>query len=825
PNATAPATGAAVAAAPAKPIALPDPVTKAPPCLSVLRVEGTWEKLPEGTGSFRTGDDGRLNLALPAGGTLSIQRQEPLPAGPWTMDLWETNDRVDPKEDRVTLSLGFGGVATTPARSTVVDLQNGWWNASATIRVPANGSERSQRLAVYHGRGPVQWLQLSYRPQQALEVRLNGVPMASSTLGAVDLSASPLTLTLQSTKGCTLQIASLTFGPYAPLPQRPDGLLHGGWSAAPRSLGPAEAQALMPKLQSLTFDASLSPAARTYALVALALTQCAQEGQMSEALWQRVPAVQGSGPDDVWVMQALPLLLACSSPAQREAAAPHIEAARARTKAQGMGSHAIGDVAAMRIALFLPSYLVDAVGKSMHEIDQPLLTPWLQELAADDPGTALSLYNSMPTNTGDPRFHAWMAGRLHWLMPNYSRLLLEHGLAGKFPDDTRGRATIELARTDRPTAMLLFSQIGLPWWRQWVSAALGIEQPPVLPPVEAAVMERGLRSQVATWKPSRMAQTPVKPMLEVAQFLKQQGRAADAEAVVREMAAKVSALSAPHFGEVRAVMVGMHDLQLPEAGEWLDRAVALAQATDAAQTEPGLGSGMAFLAASTQLVRILTEWGMTDRALAVTLSLDPSRTAMNYNNCLVTIINACAEGAPERVGELLGKIVDEERLTAPERQAQVVAKLLDVPALVRSDWPEKWIALLPADRRLVPTVRLSLVRGQALDGQLQEQLGQLANAELKYTKSTRGTGWSHRGWALHQLEPMSLSQVQQYERYLMDDPEFYCYQLLNTVVRETRLADDPIWRLWKVADQERGYELPWELAPERLVEIAPAAPR
>jgi hypothetical protein len=106
-------------------------------------------------------------------------------------------------------------------------------------------------------------------------------------------------------------------------------------------------------------------------------------------------------------------------------------------------------------------------------------------------------------------------------------------------------------------------------------------------------------------------------------------------------------------------------------------------------------------------------------------------------------------------------------------------------------------------------VRLANARGKPLTGELQQQFGQMLTAELKYTKPSRGNGWSHRGWALHQLEPMTLAQVQQYERFLTDDADYYCYQLLSTVVRETGLADDPLWRLWKVSDQEIDYQLPW----------------
>ncbi|MEI6503641.1 MAG: hypothetical protein WCP21_21750, partial [Armatimonadota bacterium] len=355
------------------------------------------------------------------------------------------------------------------------------------------------------------------------------------------------------------------------------------------------------------------------------------------------------------------------------------------------------------------------------------------------------------------------------------------------------------------------------------AAALGLGATRTMSPAVAAATEQNLRNSIAQWKPNRLEQTPVRPMLKLAGVLAQEGKTAQAEAMVRDMAAQVTALGAPRCGEIEAVMNGMCDLQLPEASAWTDKAVAAALAQDTAETEPNPGSGEAYLSASWHLVYwSLLPKGMIDRALTVAQGLNPQTMPMNYNNIIVAIINACAETQPARVAELLPKLVGEERVSLVDRQMQVVCKLFDTPAIAAGNWPEQWINLLPPEKRLVPTVRLAAARGKPLTAELQEQFGQMLAAELKYTKPARGNGWSCRGWALQHLEPMTLVQVQQYERFLRDDPDYYCYQLLNTVVRETGLVNDPLWQLWKVPDHEIAYRLPWELQGEQLKDIGVA---
>lgn len=816
---TASATPAASPAAAGWP--LPPPVTKAPACLSTLQVSGTWEKTAESDGQLTKADDGRLTVSVPDAGLVTLSRAEPLPAGPWTLNLWRSTKTLDP-DDKLTLT--FGSPSGNPLHAVVVELSVCKWDAAVKVRLVEGTGERSQRLSVYHARGPVQWLQLSYTPQKTIEARLNGVAMPPWELGPVEMPLTPVTLSAHADKATAIQIASFTVEPYAPIVQPANTLLNGGWSTPPRRLADAEAGPLLQKLQGLASDATLPRPARVYSLAALALVQRAQTGQVSEALWQQLPPMQGGGPDQAWAVQAMPLLLACCSEAQRQAAAPLIKDAAAQIKSASGAPNVSRDDVKLRGGLFAPQTLAQLLSGSMHEIDQPRMTAWLEQVTKSDPCTGFTLWNTMPTNFNDPRFQAWVSGRVWALIPNYSRLLLENGLAGKWPEDTSCRAAIEIARTDRPAALALFAQMKNQSYREVAAAGLGVDATRVLTPAVAAAMEQGLRNSVAQWKPSRLEQTPVKPMLKVVEFLKQQGKVAEAAAMVRDMAAKVSALTAPRCGEIEAVMTGMDELQLPETAAWIDRGVAAAQAEDAAASEPDPGSGEVYLSATWHMVRwFFVPKGMIDRALTLALSLDPERMPMNYNNAMIAIINACAETQPQRIVELLPKLVGEERISLVDRQIQVMSKLFETPAIAAGTWPEQWINLLPPDKRFGPIVRLALIRGKPLAGELQDQFGQMLAAELKYTKPTRGNGWCHRGWALRQLEPMALSQLQQYEQFIRDDPDFYCYQLLNTVVRETGLADDPLWRLWKAPDQETAYQLPWELFGDQLKQLGPGA--
>lgn len=812
-------TPAAATAASAWSLIAP-PAENLPECLSALHVSGTWKKLDESGGQLDTAPDGRLSLNVPAGAPITVRRREPLPAGPWTLSLWRSSITTDAEEQ---LSLTLGSLEGSPGRAVAVELSVTKWHAAVQIRVLGGTWGRSPDFAVYHARGPVQWLQLSYTPEKTLAVRLNGVAMPPWASGPLDIALTPVTLTARAEQPSAMQITSFTVQPYAPITQLSDGLLNGGWSTPPRKLAQAEAEPLMQKLQRFVSDASLSSPARMYSLAALALVQSAQTGQVSDTLWQQLPSVQGAGPDQAWAIQAMPLLLACCSEPQRQAAASLVRDATAQIKSAANVANVSRADVELRAGLFAPQALAQLLSHSMHEIDQPRMTAWLEQVTKSDPCTGFTLWNSMPTNFNDPRFQAWVSGRVRTLIPNYSRLLLENGLAGPFRgDDTRCRAALEIARTDRPAALALFGQITDPWYREWTAAALGAEAP-AMTPGAAAVIERSLRNGITRWAPNRLEQTPVKPMLKVVEFLKQEGKLVEAEAMVRDMAAKVSALAAPHFGEMRAVMVGMDDLQLPEAGDWVNRAVAAARAQDAATTEPDPGSGEVYFSATFTLIRwFFLPKGMTDRALTLAQSIDPDRLPMNYNNAMISVINAYAKTQPQRVAELLPKLIEEERISLVDRQIQVMSKLFDTPAIAAGKWPEQWLNLLPPEKRLVPTVRLAMARGKPLTGELQEQFGRVLTAELKYTKPARGNGWSRRGWALQQLEPMTLVQVQQYERFLKDDPDYYCYQLLNTVVRETGLVNDPLWQLWKVPDHEIGYRLPWEIQAEQLTDIGVA---
>ncbi|MEI6503062.1 MAG: HEAT repeat domain-containing protein, partial [Armatimonadota bacterium] len=135
------------------------PTGDLPSCLSTLQVSGTWEKLPDSGGQLNVTPDGRLTLNVPAGAPITVKRSEPLPAGPWTLNLWRSTTTLDPEDQ---LSLTLGSLEGDPGRAVAVELSVTKWHAAVQMRVLGGTWGRSPEFAVYHARGPVQWLQLSY---------------------------------------------------------------------------------------------------------------------------------------------------------------------------------------------------------------------------------------------------------------------------------------------------------------------------------------------------------------------------------------------------------------------------------------------------------------------------------------------------------------------------------------------------------------------------------------------------------------------------------------------------------------------------------------
>lgn len=816
--AQAPAGATATAAPPPARAAVPTPAAAAiwetfasplpglPECLSRLQVPGTWERLPESSGTLQTGPQGQMLVTLGEGQSALLRRAEPFPTGPWTLDLWHSCSTV-PAADQLTLTVG------TPPQALVIDLKVGDSATTVEVRAPGTAGQRSRGYSVYHARGPVQWLQVSHSPARTIEVRLNGVAMPEWQ-EALDPPTAPVTLAVGARKAAVARVASLTVGPYAPLAPPEEGLLCGGWSTPPRPLSVADPAALAALLRRYASAAEGPAPSRAYAQVALALVGRAQAGQVPDDSWQLL--------ERPWLVQVLPLLLACMSEPQRQAAAPLIAQARSDLRGLLNGPNLNRGAFSARTALFAPRAVAELMKREYHVMDHFRLSAWLEALLPTDPCTGFSLCNGLPTNYHDPRYQAWLAVLMRRAVPNYSRLLLENCLSGPYADDCCLRAAVAIAPGDREAALALYARLRPPWYREWAEAALGLQSPPVLPAADAAVLERALRNAVSSWKPSRSEKTPAKPMLKVVEFLDRQGRAAEAQAVAREMASRVEALPQPGYSELAPVMRAFCRLHLPGAEAWTERATAAARAADAEAEEPDPGSDEVYAAPTYSLARFLCEQRRFEEATALALTLSPDRLPMNYNNCLVHIASECAPTQPERVQDLLGRLVDEEHEERTDRQLREIGRLLALPGLADGGWPERWATVLPPERRAAVEVRRQIALGHALTGELREYFGRMCNEELKHTRSTRGEGYSHRGWALRQVDRLPLGELLQYEPFLAEDPDFYCYQLLSTLIGEAGLAEDPLWRVWRVPADEQGYQLPWEVPVEQL--RAPGVP-
>ncbi len=790
-----------------------------PAHLRELKVDGTWHPTADvAAGAGWQVDGGRLRLDAPAGvdGEWAIRRDEPLPDGGWTVDIWCVQYR-DPGWAELELTIGD---RESEAGFCLLFVEPGW--SRGQVRLYAEWPRHQNYSASERldgAGGPVLWVRLAHDPETgATWIAANGQPVRMRD-GQPQIPTGPLGFRVEvgrsPDRDRTLEVAGFTVGSYTEPPSaRVPGPAVRGWEIAPDAAGLQGTEGIAARLAALSADAALSGPARAHALAARALLERTQAGAITDGCWGQVAAfLDAASTDADAALHLLPVLAAtCAGTDRADQVAGWtdtvLESAPAAVRPGASGAERL----LRRAGLLDPARA--AVASLGRKLTPSLVTKWCDDLRADAPELAFSLWCGQSSEADLKARQAgitWLLPEIRKTAPNYPTLMTDYlrdlgahnDGPGEEPDRTLSFAAYRLAPIEPETAMDLWRSIAAPE----VKATTLDHMADGMAGADATELDRlievSFKRAIADFTPSKRRDSPVHLLLRLADWYVSRERTDEAASVLRDASGKRGQTPQVRFSDAFGICRRMRDLDLPEAEELWPEAVETGKALDAAYTGPEHG-GIVYIAATTVIVRELMQRGRLEEALTAAQTL-PLHLPMNRSNCFAAIIREVVEDDPARALELLPEVTfDKVR-----------------PGLIS----ELAVRLAPTDRakaleliRELPEMgqkaqRLRIAR--ATDEEWTEELARLQAEVLAHgvrAVANRPDKWSVRNYSLRVLLELGPPELDSAADALAEDPEMLAHQLLASVVTWAGLAETDLWRRYDASYGHELWSIPWGVA-------------
>ena len=750
-----------------------------------------------------------MELPENAEGGGGMSREEPLPEEGWTMELWAVNYGDKPCVP-FTLRIGDQFRADETERTSgrvELKVEPGGDHATVqlTVETPGAGGRAADRhndvctQSIASGAGPIHQVLVAYNAETgSLRAAVNGTPII---LDAQPVILSPATVRVSARGtagkgGAGFELAGFSVGPWRDLQARPvRGLAFGGWQGELQTEELAAAARVPVLLDWVLQNPGLSPDGRAYALAARAFYERATAGAVAQDTWASIGELAATAKPHT-VSLLLPIAVACGSPQQQDEGDGWVQALFESLRGKKVWE-APEERILRRLALLDPVAVVRAPATS-HLTDEGI-EELVGPVAGTDPEAALGFYCCRMVGHAGESFAApmaWLLGDIAKSCPTYSVL------AGRWLQDFGAREPVHVDRQQNVLSFGAYCLAGLlpqdamSVWEAITDPAVkaetltemaGVLPPGAVPDLDTQT-EENMRLAIEHKRETTDRRTAVPEIVELAEFRANAGRTEEAVAAVREAMAEVNEDAEALCYDLRRIATVMRKLEMPEADEWWDRALAKAVETDRQFQGIEEGGGMVYLAPTSFMVRDLVEQGQVDRALEVAESLNTGSLPSNYGNALSRIIYAVAKTDLPRALELLDRVPQGTRA-----RSSLIVRFIP---LIAADDPDRAMALVSElPERVHPywRYRILVAPGGEPPPEAQQLGTELTAARLALLKPGP-EAWANRDTFLAGLQDQPLASVLALEPQLAAQPEFLAHQLLASCVHSAGLSEDELWQ-------------------------------
>jgi len=798
-----------------------------------LGVTGVWRaqatEVNAGGGWLAQGN--RWVLTIPDGstGTYAIKRDELLPDGAWTLDLWLTQES-DLAFLPYTITLGQPNSAGGYLNCEV-DPQQDRAEIGITRAAYEGGGYQN------NGGGKIAWVRLVNVPNPPhCNAYLNGEPLELKTTAAT-FPRGPLALSI-ATKyktnetmrftlaGCAVQLEARF------LPDQAPGIAWHGWTGLTAARQPAD---VLARVQQVEAAADNTAKGRAYALAAQVLLGRAAGTSIPPDLWARVTTqlTAALDHDPEQAIFLLPVVAASANEAQRTPAADwsnhfFTDFHNRPRNDQGLLS---------REALLDPIRATHEAVIFTRKYDIP--DSLMAELEARHAPSALAL-ECMRYDSNDLSCQGWHFAEWQRVSPIYYQLLLEQFrnrqgrrlFNSNEPDRSSSYAAYALAPIDLAAALNLCNGITRPDVKADTLDAIFTMQQGAAPPAATEQIEANLIDAVAQFKPTQRIDTPGAEMNRLARWYQRTGMSAKALRTVKQMMAHIGQTKSSAFHDSWYVYLLLRDLKNPDAPAWLQKSEVAAMEFDKDQQDYP-GNGTVFGAASVAVVRELAKTGQVDEALALAEKLNTPDFQMNYSNALSAIVYGIVDTDTPHALRLLATIPDDRQRSSctagvakklaardPKLAQGMLEQVLDLrskagiitaltPVVAKTDLPAA-LALVksvpPADQyqALIAIAGSVPVEKTA---PLQQALSAAIAARFAEYRAQPSSG---RGNMFRDLSALSLPALLVLEPSFANERETFARLLFLATGPACGLAQDPLWqRLMEIELPPLNRTIPW----------------
>ncbi len=773
-----------------------------------LGIEGVWQAeaaTTRGNGDAKpvgiwTITPQRLTLATSStiGATYSIRREQPLPEGSWTMDIWllQTGNWSSPES---AIMIGVPSTDGTPGDDASLRAEIDPDTQDTAVGVRMNGADGSLGDRSASGAGPVQWLRLTWdEANRSLRAAINGKPLRG-TLSGKNPARTPVSIsvTYPNREEGQRQFIVAGFRVRAGSGEKAASPLQVG--AAWRGWSKATVQTnTLPGGWKNTLDRLSAPTesapTRAFALSALLLL----ERSASDATWAKVSELVEKSNDleTSSLAQILPLAAAgAKTPAQREQVLRWSRLYFDTLTPDVRDGEAAQQLS--RMALVDPR--TSALELLKREVPYPLAEPLASDLKTVAPDLAFALWHA--NNGGSPLLHAaWHLPQWQELSPEYAALLVERVRAladedGTFshPDQVWSITAYRLSRVPSGENLSLALDFAekikdAPLRAQTLSVVTRTLDWPSATPRDALV-EAALVRAVALVKANPAAGSEALQRVHLASFQRASGDTSKAATTLREVAASLATpppapkadedgRNAPRFPEWFLLAREGERLALKDAASWWARAREEARQTDAIgrgaivlDGDPGFSSAQWLNGFKADELS-----GAWNQYLAFVIERDPARGAKMWLQ------------------------IEDETL-----RGDILKSFLGRRSLNRAAF-RAFASALPADKPGVQELRDVLADANGLETDL-----------ARWIKATEAQGAGIKSDAFDdsfaaRLNGLSPQQLLALEPVFGTQHALFARQMLLATAPLSGLSNDPLWQRMTSFSTRGGWSIPWGLA-------------
>jgi hypothetical protein len=428
----------------------------------------------------------------------------------------------------------------------------------------------------------------------------------------------------------------------------------------------------------------------------------------------------------------------------------------------------------------------------------------------------LALLTSLLADSSwEPGAIAWLLPDLRTASPSFERLAVEYlrwfvarkSLVRREPDRTMSFAAYRLAPLDFTQAQPFLDGIADPKTRAATILSIAEElgeggHTAFNPRVEAC-----FRTAISQWHPAGKRDSPIRLMIRLAKYYRENGKTKQADAVLKEAEKKIAESASMKFSDTRDMARAKADFGSPDADKWLDMEVRLAPEADEADQRSGDMGGDIHIGATAFAALDLAKRNRLGEALKLVESMAEDQPDFGTSWAMDDIARRLAVSDRPRAIALVRKMPEGKlRNVLVKSVASRIAKA-DLAAAA------SLLDLLPPDSRAETACRVL----EAAYPQQPEQLIQIIRNSLAQRKpadsyARRSAG---RYTLRNQFTRLPLPVLLGLEKQFLDNQEIYAAYILSAVAQAAGVKDDPIWLRYCGNDRTGNPTIPW--GPDSLV--------